>query len=78
MHKDLAVLFRFDKTKAASTVFSDNTYNGTAVRYINFPDANSTIDYAIIQATNSESYLVVVNSKEHIYSIINKLNTVIP
>lgn len=78
MPQALADLLKIDQTKAASTVFSGNTYNGTAIRYINFPDANSTIDYAIIQARNGESYLAIVNSKEHIYAIINKLNITLP
>lgn len=76
--KALAGLFQLNQSRAAAIGFSDNTYNGTAIRYMNFPDANLTIDYAVIQATNGESYLVIVNSKEHIYAIINKLNAVLP
>lgn len=65
--------FLFDQTKATSTGFLDNTYNGVAIRYRNFPDVNSTIDYTVFKAKNGESYLIMVNSREHIYKIIDRL-----
>lgn len=73
MRQTLTSLFQFDQTKAASVGFLDNTYNGTVIRYINFPDPNLTVDYSVIRAKNGESYLVIVNSREHIYAIIDKL-----
>ncbi|MBI2669890.1 MAG: hypothetical protein HYX20_01995 [Candidatus Yanofskybacteria bacterium] len=73
MTQTIANLFQFDSAKTASIGFLDNTYNGVAVRYRNFPDPNSTIDYAVIQAKNGESYLIVVNSREHIYKMVDKI-----
>lgn len=69
----LANLFKLDSTKAATVGFLDNIYNGTAIRYRNFPDPNLTIDFSVIQTKNGESYLIMVNSREHIYKIIDKL-----
>jgi hypothetical protein len=73
MAQDLKGLLLFDPAKAASVTFLDNIYQGTAIRYRNFPDPNLTIDHAIVTARNGEKYLVVTNSREHIYSIIDKL-----
>lgn len=71
--QDIKDLFGLDPTKAVSTTFLDNTYQGVAIRYRNFPDPNLTIDYAVVTARNGENYLVIVNSREHIYSIIDKI-----
>lgn len=73
MTQDMKDLFGLDPTKAASTAFLDNTYQGVAIRYRNFPDPNLTIDYAVVTARNGGNYLVIVNSREHIYAIIDKL-----
>ncbi|MBI2063810.1 MAG: hypothetical protein HYT65_02360 [Candidatus Yanofskybacteria bacterium] len=69
----LTDLFQLDPGMAASLGFLSNTYNGTAIKYKNFSDPSSTIDYTVIQAKNGESYLVMVNSREHIYKIIDVL-----
>ena len=71
--QDIKDLLGFNPAKAASTTFLDNTYQGVAIRYRNFPDPNLTIDYAIVRARNGENYLVFTNSREHIYAIIDKL-----
>jgi hypothetical protein len=71
--QDIKDLLGFDPAKAASTTFLDNTYQGVAIRYRNFPNPNLTIDYAVVKARNGENYLVVTNSREHIYAIIDKL-----
>jgi hypothetical protein len=73
MTQSLKDFFLLNPTKAASTAFLDNTYNGIAIRYRNFPDPNKTADYAVITASNGEIYLVLANSREHIYSIIDKI-----
>lgn len=67
--------FVFDPTKAQLKQFSDNVYRGVALRYINFPNPDTTIDYALITATNNQKYLVIVNSKEHVFTIIDKLTS---
>lgn len=73
MAQGLKDVFLLNLAKAASTTFLDNTYNGTAIRYRNFPDPNKTTDYAIVTASNGETYLILANSREHIYSIIDKI-----
>ena len=73
MAQGLKDVFLLNPIKAASTTFLDNTYNGVAIRYKNFPDPNKTTDYAIVTASNGETYLVLANSREHIYSIIDKI-----
>jgi hypothetical protein len=70
---DLKFLLQYDPSKAASIDFLDNVYNGVPIRYRNFPDINSTIDYAIVPARNGETYLVVTNSREHMYSVIDRI-----
>ncbi|MGD0977261.1 MAG: hypothetical protein ABR875_03140 [Minisyncoccia bacterium] len=74
----LKYLFGFDETKAASPGFNDNLYEGVHIRYRNFPTPVSTIDYAVITTADGNSFLVFTNSKEHIYSIIDKMRTIIP
>jgi len=71
--QDLKDLFGFDPAKAASATFLDNTYNGVAIRYRNFPDPSLTIDYAVVAAKDGAAYLVIANSREHIYSIIDEI-----
>ncbi len=73
MAQGLKDVFLLNPTKVASTNFLDNTYNGVAIRYKNFPDPSKTVDYAVITASNGEIYLVLANSREHIYSIIDKI-----
>ncbi len=66
-------IFLLNPAKAASTTFLDNTYNGVAIRYKNFSDPNKTTDYAIVTASNGETYLILANSREHVYFIIDKI-----
>ena len=73
MSQDLIDLFLLNPAKAATTTFLDNTYQGVAIKYRNFPDLNKTIDYAIVTAKNGETYLVITNSREHMYAIIDKI-----
>ena len=70
---NLKDLFGLDIVGAASINFLDNTYQGVGIRYRNFPDPLKTIDYAAVTATSGEKYLVFVNSREHIYRIIDNL-----
>jgi len=73
MAQGLKDLFLLNPAKAASTTFLDNTYNGVAIKYRNFPDPNKTTDYAVVTASNGLTYLVITNSREHMYSIIDKI-----
>lgn len=73
MSANLQTLFGLDIEQAASINLLDNTYQGVAIRYRNFPDHFLTIDYAVVTETNGDKYLVVTSSKDHIYSIIDNL-----
>jgi len=53
---------------AASEIFHDNTYKETAIRYINFPNPELTIDYAIFN-----NLFILSISKESMYRIIDRL-----
>lgn len=73
MTQGLKDIFLLNPAKAASTTFLDNIYGGVAIRYRNFPDPNKTIDYAVVTAISGQSYLFLTNSREHMYSIIDKI-----
>lgn len=70
---DLDQIFGLDVSKAATVEFLNNTYQGLTIKFRNFPDPNKTIDYAIITVSNGDNYLVLTNSREHIYSLIDKM-----
>lgn len=74
MEDNLKDLFGFNPQKIASEAFLDNFYNGTQIRYKNFPYADSTIDYAILNlAEFNSNYFIITNSRESIYSAIDLL-----
>lgn len=73
MTQDLKDLFLLNPVNSASATFLDNVYQGAAIRYRNFPDPNLTVDYAVVTAGNGESYLVITNSREHMYAIIDRI-----
>ena len=73
MNEDLKSVFKFDPKKQQSKDFGDNSYRGVNIRYKNFKYADKSIDYAIVPALNSKSYLVISGSREAIYSAIDKL-----
>lgn len=61
-----------DTSKEASVNFLDNTYRDVPVRYKNFPFADVTIDYAIVNFAG-RSYLVISGSRESAYAAIDTL-----
>ncbi|MEK7579645.1 MAG: hypothetical protein AAB469_00390 [Patescibacteria group bacterium] len=74
LSKDLEKFFELDSKKATSDTFLDNFYKGVNARYRNFPYADKTIDYAIIDLPQfNASYLILTNSRESIYSAIDLL-----
>lgn len=74
MANDFKNLFGLDLKKASGQTFLDNIYSGVNIRYRNFPYADNTIDYAIVDLPEfSLSYLVLTNSREAIYSAVNLL-----
>ena len=71
---DFKNLFGLDSKKATSETFLDNIYGGTDIRYRNFPFADRTIDYAVVNLTKfNADYFVLAGSREGIYSAIDLL-----
>ena len=73
MATTLQGLFTFVANKQANPTFLDNYYQGTPIRYNNFPYSDRSIDYAVVSASNGKTYLVISNSRESMYSAIDKL-----
>jgi hypothetical protein len=69
----LASLLKYTKTKPATQNFLDNLYQAQAVRYKNFPWADSTIDYSMVKASNGKTYLMITSSREATFATIDKL-----
>lgn len=71
---DLAnYLFIDDASKEASANFMDNTYRGVSIRYKNFPFPDITLDYAVLETSPSQTYLIIAGSRETIYTAIDIL-----
>lgn len=69
MKTDLKLIFLATKPGPAATEeFQDNIYQNIAIRYLNFPHPDLTIDYAII-----DDKLVIATSKDSIYAVIDIL-----
>ncbi|MEK7659387.1 MAG: hypothetical protein AAB338_01905 [Patescibacteria group bacterium] len=76
MAADLKNLFDFDSKKATSETFLNNIYSGADIRYRNFPFADSTINYALVNlAKFNTDYFILTGSRESIYSTIDLLQT---
>jgi hypothetical protein len=73
MANDLNSLFELNYKKGTTVIFSDNIYKGSPIRYVNFPWPDRSIDYAVVRASNGKQYLVITNSRESIYSTLDKL-----
>ncbi len=58
---------------AGDLSFSDNTHRSISIRYVNFPTPDRSIDYAIVTAKNGNDYLIIANSREQMFLIIDKL-----
>lgn len=73
MINDLLNVLVLSKDKASSKAFLGNTYKDISIRYINFALPDVSLDYAIIPAKNKKNYIVITNSRESIYSIIDRI-----
>src|SRR3989338_2054857 len=73
MVEGMGNLLNLDPKSASSPNFMNNTYREVNIRYRNFQFPDKTIDYAMMAANNQKIYLVISNSKEAIYEIIDKL-----
>lgn len=78
MASGLKDIFKLTTTRAASTGFLENTYQGVKIRYRNFPDALSSIDYAILAMPNGDRYLTFTNTRDHMFLLINKTLSAVP
>ena len=69
MAEDLKNMFLFKKPGEPTTKsFKNNTYKSVLIRYINFPNPDLTIDYAIIN-----NLFILSTSRESMYNIIDRL-----
>ncbi len=69
MVDDLATLFlRTRISYSYSSDFQESTYQGIKIRYLNFSESNTTIDYAFVG-----NKLIITTSKESICRIIDML-----
>lgn len=70
MGDNLQNLFIIEKPESPTTTnFQDNVYKNIAIRYVNFPKPELTIDYAV-----SNDLFILTTSKEAIYKIIDNFN----
>jgi hypothetical protein len=68
-----AALFGYDAAKRLVAGFSEGIYRTIPVRYLNFPYADKSVDYAIVTASNNKNYLVISSSRESIFFVIDQL-----
>lgn len=73
MSGNLKDLFIIDPLKEASGPFLDNEYKTAKIRYKNFPLPDKTIDYAIVSSLTGRYYLILTNSRESMYSPIDRI-----
>lgn len=73
MADNLKNFFDIDPSKEASVPFLSNEYRTAKIRYKNFPLPDRTIDYAIVSSLTGRYYLILTNSRESIYSPIDKI-----
>lgn len=69
-------LFEITWKKSTPPTFLDNTYGGVAIRYANFNYPDKSIDFGVVQAANNKSYLVIADSREAIFTAIDRLKVV--
>lgn len=62
----------FDLTEETPK-FLTGIYRDVSIRYDNFPYPDVSLDYAIVTARNNDDFLVIANSREQTYAIIDSL-----
>lgn len=70
---DLKDIFGIDPAREATASFLDNQRQGVNIRYKNFPFPDKSIDYAIVPSLSGRHYLVLTNSRESMFSPIDKI-----
>lgn len=74
--EDIGALFvNLDPQALSAAVegFQDNIYSGIAIRYLNFPNPDLSIDYAVVG-----DKLIVATSRESMYAVIDALLSSLP
>src|SRR3989344_5304713 len=66
-------LFGLNPAQQPNPDFMDNTYQGAALRFRNFPNADRSIDVGVVSATNGKSYLVIAGSRESMFAASDSL-----
>ena len=78
MTSGLKDIFKLTTTRAASTGFLENIYQGVKIRYRNFGDALASIDYAIVTMPNGDRYLAFTNTRDHMFLLIDTALAAVP
>ena len=74
MSDDLSQVFGYDTAQVeADAVFHDATRGATSISYQNYPYADSSLDWAIVTASNGKSYLVIAGSRQSMFAAIDTL-----
>ncbi|MEK7615917.1 MAG: hypothetical protein AAB420_01780 [Patescibacteria group bacterium] len=73
MARDLKTFFQLNTQRSASEGFLSNTYQNTVIRYRNFPDAFNSLDYAIVTMPDGDQYLLMTNTRDHMFAIIDRV-----
>jgi hypothetical protein len=69
MFDDLKNLFLDEKLQEPSVKsFKNNVYKGVEIRYLNLPNPDLTIDYAVVN-----NLLILSTSKAAMYEIIDRI-----
>ena len=71
--QDFSKIFRIDPLKESTKEFLNNNRQGVLIRYKNFPLPDRSVDYAIVPSLSGRRYLVITNSRESMYSPIDKI-----
>jgi hypothetical protein len=66
-------LFRVRTDRQGTDSFMEGSYKTARIRYLNYPFAHSSIDYAIVTASNGKRYLVMTTSRQSMFGIIDTL-----
>lgn len=73
MAEDLKELLDINPLKQATETFLTNERRSNDIRYKNFPLPDKSIDYSVLSSLTNHHYLIITNSRESMYSPIDKL-----
>jgi len=73
MSDDLSAFLGYSVSKASTTEFLGGARQSTNIRYRNFPTPDRSIDWAIVTASNGNSYLVIAGSRQSMFAATDAL-----